>query len=347
MLPAAGPPIALELYFFYNSNYPAVCRRQFIQGVVLSDKKKILIVDDDAHVGILIAAIFKKFNYDMIPLYSGKELMDYLKKSKPDLILLDLKLPDINGLDLCRKIRENPYYSDIPVLILSGVAEVDARVDVIETGADDYITKPFDVRELRARINRALNRKKVDTSLNPLTALPGSPAIEEFIKSRIKNNRNFGFAYVDADNFKSYNDVYGYSKGDEVIKKIADVIITAAKRFSAEDYFIGHVGGDDFVVITAPDKTEDVVAAINAGFDSEIPSFYSETDRKNGYISTLDRQNKMKTFPLMTLSVAVVIPNKPTHYAKIIENAFEIKRYLKSFSNKKTSRYHKDRRINE
>jgi len=318
-----------------------------VSGDFLPDKKKILVIDDDVNVAILISALFKKFNYELTPLYSGKELMDYLKKSKPDLILLDLKLPDINGLDLCKKIRENPYNSDIPIVILSGVAELDARVDVIESGADDYITKPFDVRELRARINRTLSRKKVDTSLNPLTALPGSPSIEEFIKTRIKNNKNFGFAYVDADNFKSYNDVYGYARGDEVIKKIAEIIISATKKFSGEDYFVGHIGGDDFVLITSQDKTETVVEEVIREFDSVIGGFYSEADRKTGSITTLDRQNKMKSFPLMTLSVAVVIPNKPTHYAKIVENAFEIKRYLKSLPHKKTSKYHKDRRINE
>jgi len=319
----------------------------FDLGDILSEKKKLLVVDDEKSVSILISAIFRNFNYEIIPIYNGKDLIDYLKRNKPDLILLDLKLPDISGFELCKKIRENPYHSDIPIIILSGVSEVDVRISVIESGADDYITKPFDIGELRARINRTLKRKKVDTSLNPLTALPGSPAIEEYVKERIKNEKKFGFAYIDADNFKAYNDVYGYSKGDEVIKKIAEIILNNAKKISNDDYFIGHIGGDDFVLITDPNKIENVVNNIIKDFDSIILDFYSDQDKKNGYITTFDRQNKMKTFPIMTLSIAIIVPKKDIHYAKIIENSFEIKRYLKSFQNKKHSMFHKDRRINE
>jgi len=316
-------------------------------GGNLSEKKKILVVDDDSNVGLLVSALFKKFNYEIISIPNGKELLDFLSSNKPDLILLDLKLPDINGLELCKKIRENQSSNDIPIIILSGISELDAKINLIESGADDFINKPFDVRELRARVNRILKRKKVDTSLNPLTSLPGNPSIEEFIKNRIAENKKFGFAYIDADNFKAYNDVYGYNKGDEVIKKIAEIILENAKKISPNDYFVGHVGGDDFVLITDPKKTEKIAQAIISDFDNKILDFYNEEDRKNRFIKTLDRQNNMRTFPIMTLSIALVIPDKPVLYPKIIENAFEIKRYLKTFKDKKESQYHKDRRINE
>ncbi|GAB4030642.1 MAG: hypothetical protein Fur0012_06900 [Elusimicrobiota bacterium] len=313
----------------------------------MSEAKKIIVVDDDPNLGLLVSALFKNFNYEVVPLFTGAELADYVSRTKPDLILLDLKLPDANGFELCKKLRDNPYISDVPIIIISGVSEVDSRVDLIETGADDYISKPFDVRELRARVNRILKRRKIDTSLNPLTALPGSPSIEEYIRKKTDAGINFGFAYVDADNFKAYNDVYGYARGDEVIKEIARLCMDSAKRISPKDYFVGHIGGDDFVIVSQPSKTEEIVKELIRSFDARIRDFYSEEDRKNGFIKTLDRQNNMRTFPLMTLSIALVIPGKPTHYAKIVENAFEIKRYLKSFKDKKESFYHKDRRINE
>ncbi|MEW5951245.1 MAG: response regulator [Elusimicrobia bacterium] len=313
----------------------------------MSEAKKIIVVDDDPNLGLLVSALFKNFNYEIITFFTGAELTDYLSSNKPDLILLDLKLPDANGFELCRKLRETPYISDIPIIIISGVSEVDSRVNLIETGADDYISKPFDVRELRARVNRILKRKKIDTSLNPLTALPGSPAIEEFIRKKTAENSPYGFAYIDADNFKAYNDVYGYSKGDEVIKEISKILIESAKKYSPEDYLVGHIGGDDFVLICKPEKIEDAVKEALKNFDSKIREFYSKEDIKTGFIKTLDRQNNLKTFPIMTLSAALVIPTKPVHYAKIVENAFEIKRYLKSFKDKKESYYHKDRRINE
>ncbi len=313
----------------------------------MSETKRIVVVDDDPNLGLLVSALFKNYSYEVIPLFTGSELTDYLSANKPDLILLDLKLPDANGFELCKKLRETPHISDIPIIIISGVSEVDSRVNLIETGADDYISKPFDVRELRARVNRILKRKKIDVSLNPLTALPGGPAIEEYVRKKMEQNLPFGFAYIDADNFKAYNDVYGYAKGDMVIKEIAGLLINAAKKFSPQDYLVGHIGGDDFVLVCQPDKIENAVMEALKNFDSVIGSFYNEEDRKSGCIKTLDRQNNQMTFPIMTLSAALVIPSKPVHYAKIIENAFEVKRYLKSFKQKKESQYHKDRRINE
>ena len=307
--------------------------------------KKVLVVDDDPNVGLLISAVLKKYNYAVTTLYGGSEVLAFLKDNTPDLILLDLRMPGIDGYALCKRIREAPATRDIPVIILSGVSEVDARVTTIELGADDYITKPFDVRELRARINRILKRKSEDTSLNPLTKLPGSPAIEEEVLRRLQGKEPFAFCYVDADNFKAYNDVYGYAKGDEVIKTIASLLLGKAKETSGEDYFVGHVGGDDFVLITSSEKAEPAAKAITEEFDRLILDFYTPEDRARGFITTLDRSNNTRQFPLMSLTVAIVAPRTQQHYAKIVESAAELKRYGKDLSARRGSIYVKDRRI--
>ncbi len=312
------------------------------------EKKSIVVVDDDTNVGLLVSVILKSLNYEIITLTTGKELLSFLiKNPKPSLILLDLKLPDIDGYELCKKIRENHFMSDIPIIILTGVSEVDAKIKTIEIGADDYINKPFDVRELKVRINRILKRKENDSSLNPLTKLPGGPLIEEYVKKRLETNPHFSYAYIDIDNFKAYNDVYGYTKGDVIIKLLSKLLIDSLKKFSNDDYFIGHIGGDDFVIITPMDKMTSVCEEITKNFDKIIPDYYSEEHRKSGFITTTDRINNVKTFPLMTLSIAVVAVLKNTHYAKIIEKAFEIKRFLKSRPTKNKSIFHKDRRVNE
>ncbi|MDA8131280.1 MAG: response regulator [Elusimicrobia bacterium] len=308
--------------------------------------KKVLVVDDDPNVGLLISAVLKKYNYLVTTLYGGNEVLAFLKDNTPDLILLDLRMPGIDGYALCKRIREAPGTRDIPVIILSGVSEVDARVTTIELGADDYITKPFDVRELRARINRILKRKSEDTSLNPLTKLPGSPAIEEEVLRRLHGKEPFAFCYVDADNFKAYNDVYGYAKGDEVIKAIASLLLAKTKETAGEDYFLGHVGGDDFVMITSSEKAEAAAKAITEEFDRIIPDFYTEEDRGRGFITTLDRSNNTRQFPLMSLTVAIVAPRThQQHYAKIVESAAELKRYGKDLSSRHGSIFVKDRRI--
>ncbi|OIO00288.1 MAG: diguanylate cyclase response regulator [Elusimicrobia bacterium CG_4_10_14_0_2_um_filter_56_8] len=307
--------------------------------------KKVLVVDDDPNVGLLISAVLKKYNYTVTTFSRGEEVLAFLKESKPDLILLDLRMPGMDGYSLCKHIRESPDTRDIPVIILSGVSEVDARINTIELGADDFITKPFDVRELRARINRILKRKSADTALNPLTRLPGSPAIEEDVTRRIAEDEPFAFSYIDADNFKAYNDVYGYAKGDEVIKRIAVLLSEKAKAIAGHDYFVGHVGGDDFVLITSPEVCEIVAKAITEDFDRLIPEFYNEADRTRGFITTMDRKNKTKDFPLMSLTVAIVAPRTQRHYAKIVESAAELKHYAKELTTRRGSIFVRDRRI--
>lgn len=308
--------------------------------------KKVLVVDDDPNVGLLISAVLKKYNYSVTTINSGDEVLVFLKTDKPDLILLDLRMPGIDGYSLCKKIREEPDTRDIPVIILSGVSEVDARINTIELGADDYITKPFDVRELRARINRILKRKTSDTSLNPLTRLPGSPAIEEEVLRLLKEEKSFAFCYIDADNFKAYNDVYGYARGDEVIMRIALLLTEKARALGGRDYFVGHVGGDDFVLITSQDDAEPTAKAITEEFDRIIPEYYSVQDRGRGYITTMDRKNQTRDFPIMSLTVAIVAPRtQQRHYAKIVENAAELKRYAKELSSRRGSIFVKDRRI--
>ena len=307
--------------------------------------KKVLVVDDDPNVGLLVSAVLKKHNYSVTTLSDGTAVMSSLRENKPDIILLDLRMPGLDGYSLCKSIREAPDTRDIPIIILSGVSETEAKVDTIELGADDFITKPFDVRELRARVNRILKRKNADTALNPLTRLPGSPAIEEEVLRRLAEDESFAFCYVDADNFKAFNDVYGYANGDEVIKRIGLLLVEKAKEVAGSDYFVGHVGGDDFVLITSPDTCEQVAKAVTEEFDRFIPSFYNEVDRDRGFITTMDRTNKTRDFPLMSLTVAIVAPKTQKHYAKIVESAAELKHYAKELASRKGSIFVRDRRI--
>ncbi len=312
-----------------------------------NSNKTVVVIDDDPSVGLLVSVILKNLNYNVLTFLKGKDFLDQITKEPlPNLILLDLKLPDIDGYEICKKIRENPLTTSIPIIVITGVDEIGSKIKMIETGADDYINKPFDVRELKVRINRLLKRKERDSSLNPLTKLPGTPLIEEYTKKKIESKQHFSYAYIDIDGFKAYNDAYGYTKGDDVIKFLAKIIMQSFKNVRFE-YFIGHIGGDDFVIITPCDKIIETVDEIIKRFDKEILNFYSEKDRKNGYITVADRMNNIIRFPIMRLSVAIVDVRKTIHYAKLIEKIFEIKKYLKSRAYSQSSTYHRDRRIND
>ncbi|MEA3306858.1 MAG: response regulator [Elusimicrobiota bacterium] len=306
--------------------------------------KRILIVDDDPNVGLLISAILKQQNFKVTPLYNGDEVLDFLKKEIPDLILLDLKMPGIDGFSLCKKIRETPKTKNIPIIILSGVSKVETKINTIELGADDFITKPFDVGELRARINRILMRKKTDISLNPLTQLPGSPAIHDETLTRTKNSQEFGFAYIDVDNFKAYNDVYGYAKGDDIIRTIANILNEKIRQFPQSNSFIGHIGGDDFVFISDEPYIESISKDIAAEFDAQIKAFYKTEHLNRGFITIPDRKGNVRNFPVMTLTIAIIVPKNIKHYAKLVEKVAELKGYIKKLSGRKGSIYFRDRR---
>ncbi|MFH1619359.1 MAG: response regulator [bacterium] len=305
--------------------------------------KTVLIGDDDPMVGLLVSAILKKDNYNVLLADTGDAVLESIIRKKPDLILLDLKMPGTDGFAVCRKIRENPATSGIPIIILSGVSATEAKVTCIELGADDFITKPFDARELKARVERTITRRSQDVSVNPLTHLPGSPAIEEEALKRLLKG-SLGFAYIDGDNFKAFNDVYGYARGDKVIKKIAEILNRQIASMPEAEGFAGHVGGDDFVLISRQEFTEQMAKAVAEEFDRVIPSYYDAPDRKRGYIVITDRKNNTRNLPLMTLTIAVVAPEKPLHYAKIVEAAAEMKQYGKNLANRTGSIFVRDRR---
>jgi diguanylate cyclase (GGDEF)-like protein len=203
---------------------------------------------------------------------------------------------------------------------------VEDKVAGLEAGADDYITKPFDNLELVARVKTHLRRAKQEKSFNPLTGLPGNILIEEEIKHRVADTkRKFAVLYVDLDNFKAFNDVYGFLKGDEVIKFVAHIMNKNVKDLGNPDDFVGHIGGDDFITITTPEKLEVICRAIINQFDSTISLFYSSEDRKRGYIVTRDRTNQEIQYPFMSLSIAVVSNEK-----RNIENHWQVCLHLYS-----------------
>ncbi len=306
--------------------------------------KKILVIEDTEFMQRMIRDILEKEGYEVYSAYSGEEGLDKVASVKPDLIILDIVMPGISGFDVCRILRSDESNILTPIIMLTAQVSEDDKLIGLEMGADDYIIKPFNSRELVSRVRNTLVRIERNRCANPLTGLSGNVEIQSELNHRLANNRKVAVIYCDLDNFKAYNDVYGFAKGDSVIRLTADIIRDAVHLAGNQDDFIGHIGGDDFIVITSWDKYEQVCKLIIADFDAKIIYLYNETDRKNKLITTENRLGHKRRFPIVSISLAVVTNENRRYenYLQIAEVAAEVKKFVKSM---KGSNYFKDRRI--
>ncbi|OVE76422.1 hypothetical protein BVX98_06140 [bacterium F11] len=262
----------------------------------------------------------------------GRKAVGEIKKSLPDAVILDLKLPGINGFRICEELRGDPRTRGIPVIVVSGSwKNAEDRIRSIEAGADDFLTKPFDAQELMARIKRMLQRKEVDIGHNPLTGLPGNLAIEEEARRRLARGGNVVYAYVDLDNFKAYNDVYGVKQGDRVIRLFADILVEGTKRWGTPQDFVGHVGGDDFFLLVDERNAQKLFNWIANRFDERIKAYYSDADLKTGYITAKDRQGNIRQFQFVSASIVFLLGRnlESNQYPVLIQALTEMKGYVK------------------
>lgn len=304
---------------------------------------RILIADDDPDIRDILKITLAEEQYEIVEAENGQEAWEKITTENVDLVLLDYKMPVLDGREVCRRVKEDILLQHIPVIMVTGKGEIVDKVEGLDAGADDYIVKPFDPQELLARIRMVLRRAQRDLEANPLTRLPGNVSILNELNRRIKEGGLFAVCYADIDKFKSYNDAYGFKHGDEIIKETARILIKAVREHGNKDDFIGHIGGDDFVIVTTPDKVDVICNTIITEFDKIVPSFYNEKDRNNRYIIAFDRQGKEQKFGLLTISIGVVTNEQRTlhHVAEIGEIGAELKSYAKQ---QQRSNYVKDKR---
>ena len=309
-------------------------------------RQKILVADDEDSVQRVLARAFNPAVYELLCAPNGKTALDLASTQNPDLILLDINMPEKNGWEVLRELRRNAQTRMTPVIMLTACGVLADKVGGLEMGADDYITKPFTVVELMARVDGALRRNRLAISANPITRLPGSPAIEAEVNRLIAAAAPFAFLYVDINCFKAYNDVYGYERGDRVIRETAEILMESFHSDGGRAGFVGHIGGDDFVVITNPDAAPYLAARIAAEFDKRAPGFYRASDRRHGSIHVKNREGRWQHFPFISLSMGIVTTQHRVldHYAKVVQVASEMKTYCKSNPNHRLSRFAFDRR---
>ncbi|MHB1416132.1 MAG: GGDEF domain-containing response regulator [Chloroflexota bacterium] len=267
---------------------------------------KILIVDDEDHILDLLDTFLRLEGYETLTAKTGVEAVDVAKRELPHLILLDLMLPDMDGLAVCRRLRQSIRTTYIPIIMLTARQGVGDKVEALSIGADDYITKPFNLQELLARIRTQLRHVELGL-LSELTGLPGNTLIERTISQLVRNQQTkWAILYVDIDEFKAYNDVYGFVRGNELIKSLALILEETVGNYGNDLAFLGHIGGDDFVAIVGAEQVDRVCRRIIARFDEEVKHHYSPEDVARGYIDAKDRQGNPVRLPLAGVSIGVV-----------------------------------------
>jgi diguanylate cyclase (GGDEF)-like protein len=293
--------------------------------------ESILVVDDDPIIARLLQIELEASGYEVKLAKTGEEAIATAQENRPDLVLLDVLMPGMDGFEVARRLRSDPRTLPVSIIMLTATGLSANRLEGLNAGADDYIVKPFDTPELMARVKGVLRRAREMRSQSPLTGLPGYVRIEEEIERRIADEQDFAVLYADLDGFKAFNDHYGFDKGDDVLRHTGRMVKETPLEIAGDDTFIGHVGGDDFVIVTDPNVAMSVADAIIEAFDAVAPSFYSEDDRAKGFIEVENRRGDTQRYPIISISIGIASTERRrfTHYAEVVTVAAEMKEFTK------------------
>jgi diguanylate cyclase (GGDEF)-like protein len=308
----------------------------------MTSQARILVADDDPALCLLLRETLLDAGYEVFVANDGDQLIRLAQDHPPDLLLIDLMMPLMDGFEAIRQLRNDTRTSHLPMIILTARSASSEVVVGFDSGADDYIVKPYDIDVLLARIRSHLRRANKLPVRNPLTGLPGNVLLQAELERQLNQGTPFALIYVDLDNFKAFNDAYGFARGDRAIHMLAGVLGEVAPR---ED-FLGHIGGDDFAIIHYGSRPEELCQRIIAAFDARVRELYDEVDIQRGYLRGVDRHGVPRKFGLLSLSISVV-SSEPGRFASVDEVskvAAEVKAAAKSISG---SSFVFDRRLND
>ena len=318
-------------------------RRSWIQGgfVAGSDYvddhgsvagEGVLVADDDPFIARLLEIELTAAGYEVRVANDGQQALGLAQDRSPDLVLADVMMPNMDGFELARRLRQDPRTAATSIIMLTARGLSADKLEGFAIGADDYIVKPFDTPELLARIRGVLRRAREMRAQSPLTGLPGNVRIEEEIEARVLRGAEFAILYADLDHFKAYNDHYGFMRGDQAIQLTARLVEEVSRGVSDGEVFVGHVGGDDFVVLTEPDFAERVAQALVDRFDEASSELYDDEDRAQGYVEVTNRRGEVQRHPLLSFSIGIASTAKRAfeHYAEAVAVATEMKTFAKA-----------------
>jgi diguanylate cyclase (GGDEF)-like protein len=293
---------------------------------------RILVIEDEPRLRFILERQLreaKDARYEVRSAEDGVKGLAEVFRDPPELILLDVMMPGLDGFEVCRRLKSNPLTSRIPVIFLTAKSTVDDRLRGLELYADDYLTKPWEQQELLFRVRNQLKTRRAQLSSNALTGLPGNVLIETELSRRIGAGEKFAFLHLDLDAFKAFNDHYGYARGDSMIRFTAALLHEQIQQHGGDGDFVGHIGGDDFVIITVPARAEAVADAVKIQFDTRVADQYDPSDRERGHITVLStRQGGWTDFPILSITILIVtnVGRDIQHSAQVSDIARELKK---------------------
>lgn len=242
-------------------------------------KQKILIVEDDLDVADMLNAYFRVQGYEVFTVNWGEDGVRACQASRPDLVILDIRLPDIDGYEVARQLRANRRTADIPIIFLTEKRDRVDRLQGLELGADDYITKPFDVQELRLRVRNAMLRAHQDTLTNPVTGLPDGTLVDERLNDCLRRT-NWVMLIIALENLDAFRESYGFVASDDVLRAVSLMVHNAARESGGQEDFLGHLGPTEFLLITKLDRSDILQERIRSRLEQSLDYFYPIKDRE-------------------------------------------------------------------
>lgn len=294
-------------------------------------KSRLLIVEDDIDIANMLEIYFGGLHYEVDIASRGSEALEKTRQRLPHLIVLDIMLPDIDGYEVCRTLRTYTRTSHIPVIFLTQKDERSDKLQGLELGADDYITKPFDIEELRLRVYNAIARSERESLTEPHTNLPSGQLIEDQLRQIIHKE---GWALIDIrlSHFDAFKEAYGFVASDNILRYTAMLIGEVIDEFGTINDFVGHTGNDHFVIITTEECSTAIRENVVERFSEEILSHYNYLDRQKGYIQYSGAGEVTKQSPVITIKIGVVSPaeHEFTDIREITELAADARRRQKA-----------------
>jgi PleD family two-component response regulator len=246
---------------------------------VAEAKSKILIVEDDLDIAEMLNAYFRVQGYEVFTVNWGEDGVRAAQTVLPDLMILDIRLPDIDGYEVARRVRSDRRTSDIPIIFLTEKRERIDRLQGFEVGADDYITKPFDVQELRLRVRNALKRVSQESLTNPVSGLPEGPLVEERL-SDVIHKSGWALLHICIRHLDTFREAYGFVASDDVLRAISLMIHNTIKESGSAEDFLGHISPTDFVVVVTPANLPTFQERIRSRLEQSLDYFYPMKDRE-------------------------------------------------------------------
>ncbi len=288
---------------------------------------RLLVVEDDVDIANMLKIYFTGLQYEVDVANRGSDALEKTRHVLPHLIVLDIMLPDIDGYEVCRNLRTNTRTSHIPVIFLTQKDERSDKLQGLELGADDYITKPFDIEELKLRVMGAIRRSERESLTDPRSGLPAGRLIEEQLR-RIIREESWALLDIRVNHFESFRDVYGFVASDDVLRFTAMMIGETVDEVGTSSDFIGHAGGDNFIVITRDERAAALKQRLKARFAEEVLTHYNFIDRQQGFIQAPKSDGGVEKVPFMTFSIGVVSPSQQSFadIREITELAAEARR---------------------